>query len=281
MGIAATSDGAYSADVIATVSHPARATILTYHAIDAGPAPLWLHPDVFRKQMEVVCNSGLEVVTVAQLAERLRTRSLTSPTVTITFDDGFRSVAANAAPILLGLGLTATIFCVAGRLGARSDWRSAHADAHTAELSDAAELVRLAEQGFEIGAHGMQHEPLVGDDGAVLREEIVLSRDVLQTRVGVSVVSFAYPYGAGPSPAAARLVKETYAAACTTVLDEAGGSSDPHALPRLDAYYVRRPELLERALAGTLGSYLRWRRLGARARRLVKRDYASPRRVGQ
>lgn len=253
-----------------------RAIILTYHAVEVGPAPLCLHPGLFRTQMDEVQRSGIEVVTVAQLAHRIRNRTLDEPTVTITFDDGYRSVVANAAPILHERAMPATVFCVAGRLGGTSDWPSARRGTFTSALADEAELGHLVTHGIEIGAHGVQHEPLVIDDEDILREEIVRSRTMLEERLGVSVNSFAYPYGARPSTTAARLVAETFDAACTTVLAEAGDSSEPLALPRIDAYFVRRPELLRRGLAGSLGSYLRWRRLGGRARRLIRRDYARP-----
>jgi hypothetical protein len=59
-------------------------------------------------------------------------------------------------------------------------------------------------------------------------------------------------------------------------LSTVGEHSDRLALPRVDAHYVRQPERLERLLAGSLGSYLRLRRVGAGTRRLVRRDYAMP-----
>jgi peptidoglycan/xylan/chitin deacetylase (PgdA/CDA1 family) len=251
-----------------------QAIILTYHSVEAGPAPLCVHPELFREHMDAVQRSGLEVLTVAELADRLRRRALTARTVTITFDDGFRSVAANAAPILRERGLRATVFCVAGRLGGASDWPSARPDTHAADLADELELAGLVAQGVEIGAHGVQHEPLVGTDARVLRDEIAGSRTLLEERLAVNVTSFAYPYGAGPSPAAAQLVADTFDAACTTVLSTVGQQSDRLALPRIDVHYVRRPERFQRLLAGSLGPYLTLRRVGAEARRLGRRDYA-------
>ena len=45
------------------------------------------------------------------------------------------------------------------------------------------------------------------------------------------------------------------------------------ALPRVDAYYLRRPELLRRVLEGARDEYLRLRAIAARARRLFWKDY--------
>jgi hypothetical protein len=97
---------------------------------------------------------------------------------------------------------------------------------------------------------------------------------VLEQAAGVPVTSFAYPYGAGPSPAARALVASTYAAACTTRLGAVGQRTDVHALPRVDSHYLRRPQLLARALSGSLGPYLGARGLAARARRALVKDYA-------
>jgi hypothetical protein len=71
------------------------------------------------------------------------------------------------------------------------------------------------------------------------------------------------------------LVEETYSSASTARLDAVDAGTDPFALPRVDAHYVRRPDILRRVLAGELGAYLWARRVGARARRAVVKDYAA------
>jgi peptidoglycan/xylan/chitin deacetylase (PgdA/CDA1 family) len=251
------------------------ALVLTYHAVERGPAPLCVDPGLFAEHLDTILASGARVVTVRGLAAALREGTLSRPTVAITFDDGFASVAENAAPLLVERGLAATVFCVAGRVGGRSNWPSARPGTFTSDLASERELSDLAAHGIEIGAHGLHHEPLIVHDERVLRDEILHARALLEERLEVTVESFAYPYGAAPSPMARRLVAETYRTACTTTLGRVGPGSDPHALPRVDAHYTRRPVLLERAIAGSLDSYLRGRRVVARVRRLVRRDYAT------
>ena len=87
------------------------------------------------------------------------------------------------------------------------------------------------------------------------------------------MTSFAWPYGAEPEPEAARLIRAGYLAACTTSLARVGQDSDVLALPRVDAYYLRRPELLRRVLEGARDEYLRLRAIAARTRRLFRKDY--------
>jgi peptidoglycan/xylan/chitin deacetylase (PgdA/CDA1 family) len=205
------------------------------------------------------------VLTVRELAERLRSRRLPARAVAISFDDGYASVAREALPLLERRGLAATVFCVARRLGQASEWPSRAAWAPVLPLASAQELARLAAAGWEVGSHGLEHEP--GDAG------FAESRELLEARVGVEVTSFAYPYGVVPPDARSALADAGYAAACTTRLARVDETTDPYELPRVDMHYLRSARLLHAVLAGRLDGYLRARSLGARARRLALRDH--------
>jgi len=250
-----------------------RALILTYHAVEAGPAPLCLDPAVFETHAGIIARSGAAVITIRDLAEGLRAGTLEESVVAITFDDGFSSVSESAAPILEARGLTATVFCVAGHLGGTNEWPSARNAGFRSQLASASALAELAAAGFEIGSHGVEHAPLAGAPERILRREVVDSRRSLEDAVGTRVTSYAYPYGALPERAGANLVGEAYDAACTTALGRVGTGSDRHALPRVDAHYVRNPDVLRRVLSGGLGSYLRARSLAVRMRRTLVKDY--------
>lgn len=252
-----------------------RALVLTYHAVEDGVGALFVDPGTFARQLDCIVESGAEPLTVAQLADRLRAGTLDRPAVAVTFDDGIASVARVAAPLLVERGLPATVFCVAGHVGGVSDWPSALPGSARLELADADELAALARAGFEIGAHGLMHAPLDSGDEELFRRELVEARDVLERVTRTRVLSLAYPYGAAPAAAAARIVERTYVAACTTVPGETRQGANLFALPRVDAHYLRRPELLRRALEGTLGPYLAARRIGSRARRALRKDYAT------
>ncbi len=252
-----------------------RALILTYHAIEAGPSPLCVEPALFEAHADVIAQSGVRCVTVRELAATLPAAPR-EDSVVITFDDGFASMAETAAPILEERGLTATLFCVAGHLGGTNDWPSTHDGSYRSRLAPAYVLAELAAAGFEIGSHGMEHAPLAGAPEPVLRHDVVASRRALEDAVAAPVTSFAYPYGALPGTLGRQLVGETYDAACTTSLGRVSQDSDAHELPRIDAHYLRRPELLKRALEGRLGVYFRARDLAARARRTIVKDYAEP-----
>jgi peptidoglycan/xylan/chitin deacetylase (PgdA/CDA1 family) len=252
----------------------ARVLVLTYHAVEPGPPPLCLEPALFRAHLGVIAASGARALTVSQLAAGLRAGELPQPAVAITFDDGAASVARAAAGPMREHGLTGTVFCVAAHLGGRNDWPSEPRRSPPLRLAGPEELAELSRQGWEIGSHGLNHVPLDGASGEAAEEELAGSRRRLEEALGRPVTSFAYPYGlAGPGPVRDR-VAEIYEAACTARLAHVRRDSHPLALPRVDAHYLRRPELLRRALAGSGRGYLRARRAGARARRMVLSDHA-------
>src|SRR6266536_4396857 len=78
-----------------------RAVILTYHAIDRGKGPLSIEPPLFRRHLDCIVESGASALTVSELAERANSGTIPTGAVAITFDDGFASVASDAAPMLV------------------------------------------------------------------------------------------------------------------------------------------------------------------------------------
>lgn len=252
-----------------------RALIITYHAIEPGPPPLFVQPELFQLHVETVLSEGARILNVSALVQELSEPTGAGRLVAFTFDDGFSSVARHAAPILSSYGVSATVYCVAGHVGGLNDWRTDRPGGLVSPLVSADEIRKLVSTGLEIGSHGFSHLPIPEARGEQLRQEICESRRALEQLTGSEVRTFAYPYGALPHAEARALVDEEYEAACTTRVSLVGDRPDPHALPRVDAYYLRRPEILRRAVSGSLGSYLLLRRFGSGARRAIRKDYVT------
>jgi peptidoglycan/xylan/chitin deacetylase (PgdA/CDA1 family) len=249
--------------------------ILTYHAVEAHPGSLCIDPARLAAHLDEVAESGRPVLTVSEIAAALEAGEL-SAGVAITFDDGFDSVGQLAAPLLLERGLRATVFCVAGHLGAHNDWPTQAPGVPRRRLADAGQLRELVLAGFELGSHGMSHLPLRRASEPELRRELVDSRRVLEDAVQAPVTSFAYPYGETLPRSARPLLECTYEAACTTRIGAIEADSDRFALPRVDAHYVRRAGMVLAAADGHHKNYLRVRGVAARARRVARPDYARP-----
>jgi peptidoglycan/xylan/chitin deacetylase (PgdA/CDA1 family) len=250
----------------------ARALVLTYHAVEAGHAPLCIDPKLFETHLDVIAASGVRTVTLDVLADEVADGGPREPALAITFDDGFASTAEVAAPLLAERGLPATVFCVAGHVGGVNDWPTQPRSCPRLRLASAQALSEWHASGVVLGCHGTNHEPLTRVDGAGLRQEILDSREMLEQVVGAPIGWFAYPYGLAP-PAARAIVERAYAGGCALGNRSVGTGSSRFMLPRVDAHYLRRPALLKRALAGG-DSYLLMRRLGARLRRTVRPDFA-------
>lgn len=247
------------------------ALVLTYHAVEAGPPPLCVEPELFGRHLDAIVASGSEVLTVRELAEALRTGELPRRTVVLTFDDAFASAATAGAAMLGERGLRATFFPVAAHVGGLNNWASQPASTPRLPLASLDELRALGAAGFEIGSHGLTHAPLASVTDDVLERELIGSKDALEAALGLPVTSFAYPYGAEPT-AAPPFLTGHYSAVCTTRMDVLTSASDPLALPRVDAHYLRRSGALTRALEHGLTPYLRARRIGSSVRRAVLSD---------
>lgn len=188
-------------------------------------------PALFGAHLEALARLGCTGVTVRDLLAWQRgERALPPRAVVITFDDGYQSVASEALPRLEALGWGATLFLVAGCLGATNAWDTA---APVARLLEPAAVRALASDRVEIGAHTMTHRrvpDLTADD---LRVELVEAKQRLESVVGAPLTSFAFPYGTHRAPSLRAVREAGYAGAVTLKRWGNGRGTDPYRLGRL------------------------------------------------
>ncbi len=101
-----------------------RLSILIFHRVLDEPDPLFPDiPDIarFEAQMRWIAR-WFNVLSLDEAVQRLATNSLPSRALAITFDDGYADNATVAAPLLNGLGLTATFFVTSGVLNSGRMW---------------------------------------------------------------------------------------------------------------------------------------------------------------
>ena len=173
--------------------------VLCYHALSEDwPAALSARPDRFEQQIELLLERGYRGRTFSD--------AVLSPakgrTLVVTFDDGFRSVADRALPILERLGVPATVFAVSS-FARRGDplewqgidqWRGGPHDAELASL-DWAGFRDLQAAGWEIGAHTVTHPRLTQIGPDELARELGDCREELTREMGRDCRAIAYPYG--------------------------------------------------------------------------------------
>jgi len=150
--------------------------------------------------------AGFHPLTQEQLYAALEQRApLPRRPVLITFDDGYRNVLWNAAPVLHRLHMPATAYVITGRISGP--------DASFLTWDELGALQRL---GFDIGSHTVDHLELPLVSTAEARRQLVESRLALEHHLGHPVQWFSYPAGA-ENPAVLPLVRRAgYVLAVTT-----------------------------------------------------------------
>lgn len=245
--------------------------ILTYHSLDDSGSVVSVSPAAFRSHMDWLRARGSSGIALGRLLDGWEGRApLPARPVVLTFDDAFRNFAEVGRPVLESCGFGATVFAVAARCGGLNEWPGQLARIPRLPLLSAAELRELSAAGFEIGSHGLTHAPLDALPPAEAEREVVGSKRALEDALGRPVDLLAYPYGRSGA-AVKALAAAHYRAACGVVLATARSASDRHALPRIDAYYVRRPRVFR-----TLGTPLGRGYLAVRAAGRALRRYARP-----
>lgn len=202
--------------------------VLMYHSISASPEPdphrVRVHPDRLDRHLRLLRRLGLRGVSQTELL-RAVDRGEATGLVGLTFDDGFADFLTTAVPVLARHGMTATVYVVAGHLGATNSWDTGP----QFPIMTPEQVRAAAAAGHEVGSHTMTHARLAGADPAVLATEVGSSRRLLEDVLQAEVPGFCYPYGSYDAAAADAVRAAGYGNACVTG-DYTPG--DRHTLPR-------------------------------------------------
>lgn len=165
-------------------------TVLMYHATYAGDAelaaidpadrPYAVELGVFEEQLHALQDAGYTIVSQAQLEQGLQ--GVSRPLL-LTFDDGHRSNATQAAPLLARMGLSGLFFVTADFCRQREDYCSDD------------ELRAMLAQGMHLGTHGVSHGFLADMDEAGSRHELAESQRWLAAVLGQGVDTVSFPGG--------------------------------------------------------------------------------------
>ncbi|MGE0555675.1 MAG: polysaccharide deacetylase family protein [Gemmatimonadales bacterium] len=239
--------------------------ILTYHSIDGSGSPISIDAASFARHVEWLASGRVRVVPLEEIEAG---GAGAEDAVALTFDDAFRNFATDAAPRLLDRGLPVTVFVVTDQVGRSNAW-GGRADPRLPELPllDWDELGRLAERGVTIGSHTRTHPRLSKLPAEVRDGELEQSAERLERELGARPRWIAYPYG-DVSPAVRDAAARRYAGGVTVVYRPLSAADDRYRLPRLDAWYFRKP-----------GSFDRWNRPDFRSRIWARRQARSARRL--
>jgi peptidoglycan/xylan/chitin deacetylase (PgdA/CDA1 family) len=240
--------------------------ILTYHSISHGDSPLKVSPELFAEQMEWLRDNA-QITSLRAIASALEGHgSLPERAVVLTFDDGFQDFYTAAAPLLHRWGLPATVFLPTGYVGRTNGWPGQPDWVDQQPLLDWQQVAELAGEGFNFGAHSVNHPVLSWLPAPEAQQEITQCKAQIEERVGQPVEFFCYPYGRW-NPAVRNIVNQHYKGACATIARAVDPSSDRFALPRADVHYLRHRWVFRMLFKRRFLAYLTTRRLIRRARR--------------
>jgi len=155
-------------------------SVIVYHSISSPPLPMEGDIDISPARFEEQLRWLSRWRNVAPLVETLSSRRRS---VAITFDDGFRDNLTVALPLLEKFSMPMTLFVVAGFVG-REGYLSAD------------DLLLLSKHPLiTIGAHGLWHRHFNRLSRGEARHELIESRSILESIVGMNVDLMAWPYG--------------------------------------------------------------------------------------
>jgi len=208
-----------------------------YHQISPTP-PADYHkytvaPAAFSRQMAWLAAARYTPITLDQAFVHSRgSVLLPKRAVVITFDDGFAECAEHAVPILRRRHFKATFYLVAGLMGETSRWDLAEGHSEMPLLEQAAARV-LVEAGFTCGSHSVTHPHLAELAPNDCRDELRMSRRLLEERLGCTVLHLAYPFGSFNQRVCALAAEAGYETACSVRIGISGLADDRYALHRV------------------------------------------------
>lgn len=171
---------------------PARgATFLVWHRVGGGTGDeLDVPADAFRRQLDAL--AGREVVSIDAALDRLEAGD-DSPTVVITFDDGFADVHDVAFPLLAERGLPFTVYLAAAYVDRPMRWEGATArEAGSARGLSWGQLREMVDSGLcTVGNHTFDHVPPDDLDA----DQLDRCSDAIEANLGTRPAHFAYPWG--------------------------------------------------------------------------------------
>jgi peptidoglycan/xylan/chitin deacetylase (PgdA/CDA1 family) len=171
------------------VNKNARFIVFCYHRFEDKAKDLVTVPSDFRAQMQALKDNGISVISMKDLLGWLNNeKSIPAKSAVITLDDGWNSQYYVAWPILKEFNYPFTLFIYTDYIekgGKSMTW---------------AQLEEMRDAGVEIEAHtvshhDLRHAPRGQDYTSWLHNEVYTCKQILEDKLAIKVVAFAFPYG--------------------------------------------------------------------------------------
>lgn len=222
------------------------ATLLIYHRIGGGSNDeLDLPPAAFDEQLDLLPTR--HVVPLDTAVDRL-TADDTTPSIVLTFDDGFADMYANAWPRLRERRLPFTLYLATGCVGEHMRWEGSTGTSTGAPALTWDQIEEMADSGLAtIGNHTRNH----ATPEALTTHELDGACDDIEYRLGTRPAHFAYPWGIRV-PAMEHALRCRFRSAATGTLGRNLPGCDPMRLRRVPVRRTDPPAFFRAKLGGHL-----------------------------
>lgn len=212
-----------------------RRVILIYHSVGGGP---WSTPvRAFEDQLNWL-SDHTDVVSLEDLLSNLASPE-SSPSrlrVSLTFDDGYRSLYDTVAPRLEHFRLPATVYVNTGYLGDLVRVESSVCDGlyPGEQFLTWREVRSLSQRKWTVGSHGVHHVDLTAATPSEVDTQLRDSKAAIESQLGRSCDHFSYTWGRHNSQLRESVARVGYRVAVAGHHAPCRASCNRLALPRLD-----------------------------------------------
>ena len=241
--------------LLRTLRSGSRGAIILYHRVnDYSKDVLTVDTQTFAAQLLAISRFYHRIST-RELVDSLRQNKDVPPTsVAIHFDDCYQDIYTHGAPILAAAGFPATAFINSGFIDTNRtfDHDAAKYPFQFPNLQSP-QIRGWVEQGFEVGAHTVNHVNLGTHPVDEARREISDCRTVLEALTGKAVPYFSFPFGGLENirPEVVENIQESgFAALFSAHGGFIGAKTDLYDIPRLGGSGEWRPLYMLMELEG-------------------------------
>ncbi len=214
-------------------------SVLAYHKITSFEfGGTWVTPARFAAQLDALLEAGYLFIDEETFIDTLRgKRGGSAREVLLTFDDGYRELLTDAAPVLEERGIPALLFLVSDFAGRETEWELRLPGRRFRHL-DWGEIRELAGRGFTFGSHTCTHRDMRRLMAEVVRTELVRSKRTIEEQVGSPVRALSYPFGLTAPSIAREAARAGYRAAFTMYPSSPNRRIEPYNLRREGVYVI-------------------------------------------
>ena len=213
----------FSLMAIYTVVNPPKGVpVLAYHMINDGQETYSVSAEKFEEQLKYLKEQGYTTISLLEFAKAKKGKfTLPEKPLIITFDDGYVDNYTTALPLLEKYGMKATVFMVVNDIGKEGYLTLDH-------------LKELEKRNIEIGSHTANHLPLVTLSNEKKKEEIELSKLLMEWKGLKTIFFLAYPNGKFDDECQVFLKESNYLGALTGKAGLNTEKTNPYLLHRIN-----------------------------------------------